>query len=248
LEVGAAPKKRVEEAQTAVLIARQEVASAEQQARVAGQQVRLANESVARINPVRTFPLLAPVTGMVSEIKAATGQQVEAGAQLLNIVNLTTVLLEAQVFERDLPTVRESRRASYTASAMPDEVYTIGVGDNSDGGRLVTLGQAIDPQTRTANVIYEVPNPLNRLRDGMFVEITIDTTGNQTVLSVPKEAVITEQGRTFVFVFDSGELFERRAVTLGAEGQDYYEVRSGLRPDERVVTEGIYQLRSTQPG
>ncbi|MDQ3252825.1 MAG: efflux RND transporter periplasmic adaptor subunit, partial [Acidobacteriota bacterium] len=245
LEAGAAPRRRVEEAQTAVRLAEQEVASAEQQARIASQQVGLARDSVARVDPVRTFPLLSPVTGLITNLNVATGQQVEAGAELLNVVNLTTVFLEAQVFERDLPTVREARRASYMAAALPDEVYRIGEGGD---GRLVTLGQAIDPQTRAANVIYEVPNPLNRLRDGMFVEITIDTTGNQTVLSVPKQAVITEQGRTFVFVFDGGERFERRAVTLGAEGQDYTEVRSGLQPSERVVTEGIYQLRSTQPG
>jgi len=245
LEVGAAPKKRVEEAQTAVLIARQEVASAEQQARVAGQQVRLANESVARVNPVRTFPLLAPVTGMVSEIKAATGQQVEAGAQLLNIVNLTTVFLEAQVFEKDLPIVRDSRRASYTAAGIPDEVYRIGEGGD---GRLVTVGQAVNPQTRTVPVIYEVPNPLNRLRDGMFVEITVDTTGGNSGLSVPTAAVVTEQGRTYVYVFTGGERFEKRVVVISSEGQDYYEVRSGVQSGERVVIEGIYQLRSTQPG
>jgi multidrug efflux pump subunit AcrA (membrane-fusion protein) len=68
------------------------------------------------------------------------------------------------------------------------------------------------------------------------------------VLSVPKASVITEQGRTFVFVFRGGETYERRIVVLGSEGQDYYEVRSGVQADERVVTEGIYQLRSTQPG
>lgn len=245
LEVGAAPKKRVEEAQTAVQIARQEVSSAEQQARVAGQQVRLANESVARVNPVRTFPLLAPVTGMVSEIKATTGQQVEAGAQLLSIVNLTTVFLEAQVFEKDLPTVRESRRAAYTAAGIPGEVYKIGEGGD---GRLVTVGQTVDPQTRTVPVIYEVPNPLNRLRDGMFVEITVDTTGGTSVLSVPKASVVTEQGRTYVYVFTGGERFEKRVVVIGSEGQDFYEIKSGVQPGERVVVEGIYQLRSTQPG
>ena len=245
LEVGAAPKKRVEEAQTAVQIARQEVTSSEQQARVAGQQVKLARESVARVEPVRTFPLLAPVTGMVSEIKATTGQQVEAGAQLLRIVNLTTVYLEAQVFEKDLPTVRESRRASYTAAGIPGEVYKIGVGGD---GRLVTVGQAVDPQTRTVPVIYEVPNPGNRLRDGMFVEITVDTTGGSSVLSVPKAAVVTEQGRTYVYVFTGGERFEKRVVVIGSEGQDYYEIKSGVKTGERVVIEGIYQLRSTQPG
>ncbi len=245
LEVGAAPRRRVEEANTAVLIAQQEVASAEQQARIATQQAQLARASIERVDPTRRFPLLAPVTGIVSGLNTATGQQTEAGAQILNIVNLSTVFLQAQVFERDLPTVRESRRASYTSPALNGEVYAIGEGGE---GRLVTVGQSVDPNTRTVPVIYEVPNPLNRLRDGMFVEITLDTTGNQTVLSVPKQAVITEQGRTFVFVFDGGEQFERRVVTLGAEGQDYMEVNYGLRAGERVVTEGIYQLRSTQPG
>jgi cobalt-zinc-cadmium efflux system membrane fusion protein len=245
VEIGAAPKRRVEEAQTAVQIANQEVAAAEQQARVAAQQTQLATESVKRVEPVRTFPLVAPVTGIVTEMKAATGQQVEAGAELLNIVNLSTVFLEAKVFEKDLPIVRDSRRAAYTAAGIPGEVYQIGEGGD---GRLVTIGQTVNQETRTVSVIYEVPNPLNRLRDGMFVEITIDTTGNNKVLSVPRQAVITEQGRTYVYVFEGGEVFEKRVVVVGSEGADYYEIKSGVKEGERVVVEGIYQLRSTQPG
>jgi len=245
VEVGAAPKKRVEEAQTAVLIAKQEVEAAEKQAVVAGQQVKLSRDSVARVNPVRTFPLVSPVTGIIKDLKATTGQQVEAGAQLLEVINLTTVFLEAQVFEKDLSTVRDSRRAAYTAAGMPGEVYQIGEGGD---GRLVTIGQTVDPQTRTVPVVFEVTNPLNHLRDGMFVEITIDTTGENKVLSVPKQAVITEQGRTYVYVFEGGEVFEKRVVVVGSEGADYYEIKSGVKEGERVVVEGIYQLRSTQPG
>ncbi len=248
LEVGAAPKKRVEEAQTAVTLAEQEVTAAEQQSRVAAQQAQLARSSVARINPVRTFPLISPVTGSVTDVKAVTGQQVEAGAELLSVINLSNVLLEAQVFEKDLATVRDSRRATYTAAGIPGEVYTIGEGGNSDAGRLVTIGATVDPQTHTVPVIFGAPNPSNRLRDGMFVEITIDTSGGANVLSVPKASVVTEQGRTFVYVFKGGETFEKRVVTLGSEGQDYYEIKSGVQAGERVVTEGIYQLRSTQPG
>jgi len=245
LEVGAAPKRRVEEAQTAVHLAEQEVASAEQQARVAEQQATLAQQSVARINPVRTFPLLAPVSGIVTNLNVTTGQQVEAGAELMSVIDLTTVFLEAQVFEANLSAVRESGRATYTATALDGEVYRIGDGGD---GRLASIGQSVDPQTRTVPVLYEVPNPLNRLREGMFVEITVDTSGKAKVLTVPKGSIINEQGRTFAFVFRGGETYERRAVVLGAEGQDYYEVRSGLQAGERVVTEGIYQLRSTQPG
>ena len=68
------------------------------------------------------------------------------------------------------------------------------------------------------------------------------------VLAVPKSAVVREQGETFVFVFDGGETFERRQVALGAEGADFYEIVSGLKEGERVVIEGVYQLRTTQAG
>jgi RND family efflux transporter MFP subunit len=189
--------------------------------------------------------LTAPITGTVSEIKATGGQQVEAGTELFTIVNLSTVLIQAQVFEKDLPLVRESTRASFTSAALSGEVYNIGTADGD--GRLISIGQTVDPQTRAVAVIYEVINPLQRLRDGNFIELTIDTSGGAQVLAVPKTAVVTEQGQTFVFVFAGGESFERRSVALGAEGADFYEVKSGLKEGDRVVTEGIYQLRATLP-
>jgi RND family efflux transporter MFP subunit len=182
---------------------------------------------------------------LINEIKATSGQQVESGTELLSISNLSTVLLEAQVFERDLPIVRESTRASFTSSALNGEIYTIGTADGD--GRLVSIGQTVNAETRTVAVIYEVKNPLNRLRDGNFVEITIDTSGDQKVLAVPKSAVVTEQGQSFVYVLTGGESFKRRTVALGAEGADFYEVKSGLKESDRVVVEGVYQLRTTQP-
>lgn len=251
VEVGAVPRKRLEEAQTAVKVAEQEVSSAEQQVKLLDNQIKQTNagQTIFRAptirQPNKTFPLTAPVTGIINEIKATSGQQVETGTEILSLANLSTVLLEAQVFEKDLPVVRDSTRASFTASALSGEVYTIGTADGD--GRIVSIGQTVNEQTRTVSVIYEVKNPANRLRDGMFVDITVDTSGNQTVLSVPKKAVVNEQGQSFVFVFDGGETFEKRPVALGVEGADFYEIKSGLKEGERVVTEGIYQLRSTQP-
>lgn len=252
VEVGAVPKKRLEEAQTAVKVAEQEIAANEQQVRLLDNQIKQTNAGqtifrTPRVNqPNKNFPLTAPVTGIVNQINATSGQQVETATQILSIVNLSTVLLEAQVFERDLPAVRESTKASFTSAALGGEVYTIGTADGD--GRIVSIGQTVNEQTRTVPVIYEVKNPFNSLREGMFVEITVDTSGNQKVLAVPKQAVVTEQGQTFVFLFDGGEKFEKRPVALGTEGADFYEIKSGLKEGERVVTEGIYQLRSTQPG
>lgn len=247
--VGAVPKKRLEEAQTAVKVAEQEVAAADKQVGLIENQIKQAQagQTIFRAptvrQPNRSFPLTSPITGIVNQINATSGQQVETATQILTLANLSTVLLEAQVFEKDLPVVRESTRASFTASALSGEVYTIGTADGD--GRIVSIGQTVNEQTRTVPVVYEVKNPANRLRDGMFVEITIDTSGNQKVIAVPKKAVVTEQGQSFVFVLDGGESFEKRPVVLGTEGAEFYEVKSGLKEGERVVTEGIYQMRST---
>lgn len=251
VEAGAVPKRRLEEAQTAVKVAEQEAAAAEKQVGLLENQIKQAQtgQTIFRPptvrQPTRLFPLTSPITGVINQINTTSGQQVETGTQILTLANLSTVLLEAQVFERDLPVVRESARASFTASALSGEVYTIGTADGD--GRLVSIGQTVNEQTRTVPVVYEVKNPLNRLRDGMFVEITIDTSGDQKVLAVPKAAVVNEQGQTFVFVFDGGESFDKRPVALGVEGADFYEIKSGLKEGERVVTDGIYQMRSTQP-
>jgi len=251
LEVGAVPRKRVEEAQTAVKVAEQSVASAEQQVKLLDVQIKQTSAGqnifrTPRVNqPTRSFPLTAPITGIVNEIKATSGQQVETGTELLSISNLASVLIEANVFERDLPIVRESTRASFTSAALNGEIYTIGTTDGD--GRLVSIGQNVNAETRAVPVIYEVINPSQRLRDGNFVEITIDTSGDQKVLAVPKSAVVTEQGQSFVYVLTGGESFERRTVALGAEGADFYEVKSGLKEGDRVVVEGVYQLRTSQP-
>lgn len=249
VEVGAAPKKRLEEANTAVKVAEQDVSAADKQVTYLDSQIKQTQAGQAifvspRVNtPTKNFPLTSPTTGIVSEIKVTSGQQVDVGTQLLSVVNLSSVLIEAQVFENDLPAVRAATRASFTNEALGGEVYTVGTKDGD--GRLLSIGQSVNPQTRTFPVVYEMKNPFGLLRDGMFVDITIDTSGDREVLAVPKAAVVNDQGQTFVFVFQGGETFEKRMVALGAEGADYFEIKTGLKEGERVVVDGIYQLRST---
>ncbi len=237
-DAGAAPLRRVQEAEVALRLAEQELASAEQRASItqAGEQ---------RVDPVRAFPLRAPISGMISEAAFTPGEQVEAGKSLFTIMNLDRVWIEAQVFEKDLGAITSAKRATFKTTAFPDQIFQIGEGTPN---RLVAVGAAVDPEKRTVSVVYEVANPEAKLRDRMFAEITIDTTGGRAVVSVPKSAVIDEQGRKIVYVYDGGERFSRRAVTVGSEGQTRVEILSGLKSGERVVVEGIYQLRSSAPG
>jgi multidrug resistance efflux pump len=143
LEVGAAPRRRVEEAETAVKLAGQEVAAAEQQSRVAQQQVRLSNESVRRVDSARNFPLTAPVTGIISDIRASSGQQVETGMELMTVINLTTVFIEAQVLRAT--SQRRAIRGRATSPRLRSAAKSIASARVGDG-RLVSSGKRL---TRT---------------------------------------------------------------------------------------------------
>lgn len=237
-EAGAAPLKRVQEAETQLRLAEQEVAAA--------QQLRNISEvGEQRVNPIKTFPITAPISGVIAESHFTPGEPVEEGKRLFTIMNLDRVWIEAQVFEKDLATITTAQRATFKVAAFPNTVFQIGGGSDN---RLITIGASVDPEKRTVPVVYEVANVAGKLRDGMMAEITIDTTGEQAVISVPKTALLDEQGRKYVFVFNGGEQFEKRLVTVGSAGQTDVQILSGLKPGERVVVEGIYQLRSTAPG
>lgn len=234
-EVGAAPLKRVQDAELAVKLAAEQYAAAQKQAEIT-------EVGELRVNPVRTFPLQAPIAGTITQVNFTPGQQVEAGKSLFTIMDLGRLWIEARIYEKDLAGVTNAKRATFKVTAFPNEVFPI---ENDHKGKLLTVNPVVDPQTRTTSVIYEVINPSGRLNDGMFAEITIDTTGDREVLAVPKEAVVDDRGKKIVYVFAGGERFEKRPVTLGAQGQTMFEILSGLKPGERVAIAGIYQLRST---
>jgi RND family efflux transporter MFP subunit len=243
VEIGAAPKKRLDEAEAAVRIAELEVATAEAGARAADAQAVVAEKSIGSTGSSRTFPLTSPVGGIVTEVLATSGQQVDAGAELVRIVDLSSVYVEARVFEGHLEAIRGLSAATFTVSGQPDVVYRIGDGN----GRLVSIGSIVDPATRTLPVVFEVPNPGNQLRDGQFIDVTIDTTDAIPALAIPRLAVVSDQGQTYVYVHTGGESFERRPITIGGEGQEYVAVTSGLKAGDAVVVEGLYQLRATKP-
>ena len=110
-------------------------------------------------------------------------------------------------------------------------------------GRLISVGSAVDEDTRSVPVIFEIRNPDRRLRVGMNGEVHISTGDEHPALVVPESALIEEEGRYSVYVQVEGEAFARRDVRLGAREPDRVEILSGLRELERVVTVGAYQVR-----
>jgi RND family efflux transporter MFP subunit len=113
-------------------------------------------------------------------------------------------------------------------------------------GRVAYIDPRVDPQTRTAKVRVELPNPDGRLKLGMFVDMAFSAPASERAVLVPKAAVQTVGGRQVVFIPAKGEdgKFIQRAVRLGPLVGEHYAVASGLSPGKLVVTEGSFLLRA----
>jgi RND family efflux transporter MFP subunit len=181
-----------------------------------------------------TYDVTAPISGTVVEVRKAAGEEVHPGEPILEIVALQTVWVEAPVFEKDLGRINRNIDAIFTTAAYPEKEYH---------GRLINLGAVVDDQTRAAKAVFEVSNASGELRIGMQANLRLGAGERATVLLVPKEAVLDNEGKTIVYVLRTGEEFERRNVTVGDAYGDRLAITSGIKPGERVVTQGAYQLK-----
>ena len=188
----------------------------------------------ASASPTSTYEVHAPISGTVVSVNKASGEQVVPGEPILEIVALDTVWVEAPIFEKDLGRLAKDFRAVFTTAAYPEKEFQ---------GRLVDVGKVVDEQSRTAKAIFEVPNPSEQLSIGMQANLRLDAGRPVPVLLIPREALLDNEGKKIVYVLLSGEEFERRDVVVGDEYGGKVAILSGIKPGERVVTQGAYQLK-----
>jgi cobalt-zinc-cadmium efflux system membrane fusion protein len=183
-------------------------------------------------------PIVSPISGVVIERKVTDGQFVQPDATpIITLADLSTVWVIGDVFERDLRCVAHGEDATITTAAYPGEKFQ---------GVVNYISDAIDIATRTAKVRVSVANVGNRLKPEMFATIALDVAPHERAVSVPARAVLTENGKTFVYVEIGPQRFIRRAVDLGASVGDERRVVSGLRPGDRIVTDGAILLRQEE--
>ncbi len=180
-----------------------------------------------------SVPIRAPISGTVQTRDAALGELIQADAPLMTIVNLKTVALEAQLFEADIARVRYGSPVTVSTQGAPNKKFT---------GTISFIGSAVDPQTRTVTARALIANP-GVLRPGLFAKGQIQTGVGKLSIVVPESAVLEDGAAKIVFV-PKGDKYERREVTIGNESNNRLEIKSGLKQDESVVTEGAAALRA----
>ncbi len=186
------------------------------------------------------YILRAPIAGTVLDMHAATGEFVESGREIMLVGDVSGLWVWVDLFEKHLAPVSDARRAgTLTATvrvdAWPDETFT---------GVVDFVGSAMDETSRTVKARISLANPGERLRPGMFADVSLHGEGARESLAVPTTAVVSDEGRDFVFVRHEGDYFVRRPVTKGLLSGDFSEIADGLNPGQEVVTVGAFLLKS----
>jgi RND family efflux transporter MFP subunit len=196
------------------------------------QQIEEIAASDARAVQITTFSSIA---GVVTKRNVAVGQYVKEGDVLFELADLSTVWVQADIYESDIPLIRTGQRVKITAPTLAS---------GSVQGTVSFLQPSVDPQNRTMTARIQVSNPQMRLRPGMFVQVTLETPIGVGGVAVPRSAVLDTGKEKVVYVAKENGVFEKRSIEASVAGDDYYAVMRGIEPGERVVTHGSFLIDS----
>ncbi|MHB9031289.1 MAG: efflux RND transporter periplasmic adaptor subunit, partial [Candidatus Latescibacterota bacterium] len=184
------------------------------------------------------YVVRSPLDGVLEDVQVRIGQAIHQGDPLFIVVNPRRVHLTAKVPLNGLQTIERTHDASFTVEGNSG-VFEL----RNLKGRLVTIGGTVDRDSRTVPVVFELDNPGNRLKIGMFADISVRTDEAIDVLAVPTGAVFNEYEHRVVFIHREGESFSKRIVTTGISDNGYVQILQGVKEGERVVTAGGYQVK-----
>ena len=184
----------------------------------------------------RTYVFHAPSDGTVIEKTGIAGQMMKPGERIYRLADLSSVWVQAQVFEQDLAFVHPGQQATVRVTYGPERVLM---------GTVEILVPQVDEQTRSATARIVLPNPDGSLRPGMFVDVRFAAQLADSAVLVPDLAVLRSGEHNTVFLARDNGSFEPREVKLGVRSQgNFYEVLDGLAGGEKVVTSGQFMLDS----
>jgi len=194
-------------------------------------------DPIAEGQQVSRVRIRAPFAGTILEKHAVRSERVGPTLQMFELVDLSTVWVQADVFETDLPLVQQikSRQLAFRnpSAGIPERKATV-----------FYAGDRIDPKSRTLTILASVENADRSLKPGLFVEVGLPKAVRPGTLQLPASAIQRHENQTFVFVQEDEERFRRVNVTLGVLSGDIVEIIAGLKSGQKVAVEGGFTLKS----
>lgn len=184
--------------------------------------------------PRRTVTLLSPVDGFVTAKDIFPGQEIKPGMPLYTVTDLSTVWVDAQIYEYETRDVHVGLQGVLTASYDPSLRLA---------GKIAYIYPYLNPETRTLKLRFDFNNKELRLKPGMFVDVNLMIDYGEGIV-VPDSAIMDSGTRQVVFV-DKGEgRFEPREVKAGVRSDGKTQVISGLSAQDRVAVRANFLLDS----
>ncbi len=185
--------------------------------------------------PQAVQTITAPSAGLIAELMVRQGMSVSAGMTLARINGLGTVWVEAAVPEVQGAGVALGQAAELRLPATPGQVLR---------GKVTAVLPETNRDSRTLRVRIELPNPGQRLRAGMFAQVSLAGAARAEAVVVPAEAVIRTGRRALVYVLDGPARFRPVEVELGPESGEQIVIRSGVEAGDKVVASGQFLIDS----
>ena len=184
--------------------------------------------------PKKNITFYSPISGFVIKKDALQGMRVMPDKDLYTITDLSTVWVNADIYEFELANVRLGQRATIALSYFPGQTFS---------GRVSWISPVLEEKTRTTKVRLEFANRDFKLKPEMYANVEIEVDGGKK-LAIPDEAVLDSGIRKIVFV-DKGEgRYTPAEVRLGGKFDGYYEILSGLSAGERIIASASFLLDS----
>lgn len=181
------------------------------------------------------IPIRSPISGVIIERNVVVGQSIDLSSTAFKIINISTVWVDGQVFEKDIMKLGDKSSIQFTSTSVPDVIFE---------GRISYIGEVIDESTRTLKVRASINNPNHLLKPQMYGEMKIPTKDNLKGLFVKNEAIVKEEESSFVFVLINDTTFKKEKIEIGTEIDGLVEVVRGLSEGSKIVTKGSFLLNA----
>jgi Cu(I)/Ag(I) efflux system membrane fusion protein len=184
--------------------------------------------------PKRNLTLYSPISGFVIKKDVLQGMRVMPDKELYTIADLSTIWVNADIYEYELANVHVGQKATIDLSYFPGRTFN---------GKVAWISPVLDEKTRTAKIRLEFPNREFLLKPEMYANAEIEINAGRK-LAVPDEAVLDSGIRKLVFLDKGNGRFAPAEVKIGAKYDNYYEVLDGLSPGEKILASASFLLDS----
>ena len=190
---------------------------------------------VKRGKATQTIDVKAKSDGIIASLNMREGGYLSPAQAVISAGPIDNVWVDAEVFERQSHWVKAGSKAQMTLDAIPGKEWQ---------GEIDYVYPILDPQTRTLRLRLKFPNPQGELKPNMFANISLQPVTEESVLTIPKSAVIRTGGMTRVVLAEGNGKYRSVRIQVGREAGDQIEVLQGLTEQSNVVSSAHFLLDS----